>query len=211
MLQGMDRSLGDLMATIDRLGIVEDTIIVFMSDNGCPKQLPQNLPLRGHKISAYEGGIRVPLIVSWPSQSPAGQRTDTPVIIEDVFPTFLEMAGVVDIPQTDGVSFVQVITDPGTDRSSRPLFWHYPNLYDMPPHSVIRLGDLKLIYWHTNRKLELFNLRADIGENHDLAAERPADVQRLARLLSDHLRQAKALMLIDESTREAVPLPDQVL
>ncbi len=211
MLESMDHSLGDVITTIHRLGIAEQTIIVFMSDNGCPKQLPPNLPLRGHKISGYEGGTRVPLIVSWPGQSPANHRTDTPVIIEDIFPTFLEMAGVPEIPQTDGVSFTEIIKNPTADRSTRPLFWHYPNLYDMPPYSAIRLGELKLIYWYASRKIELYDLQRDIGETTDLASQRPAEVERLARLLSDHLRDTQAKMLIDPSTGQPVPYPDEAM
>ena len=79
MLESMDRSLGDLMKTLDRLGVADNTIVVFMSDNGSPRNNPQNLPLRGHKISGYEGGTRVPLIVKWPGVSPKKKRTASPV------------------------------------------------------------------------------------------------------------------------------------
>ncbi len=89
----MDKSLGDLMGTVDRLGIAEETIIIFMSDNGSPGNNPRNLPLRGQKISGYEGGNRVPLIVHWPKVTATGKRNATPVIIDDIFPTILEMTG----------------------------------------------------------------------------------------------------------------------
>ncbi len=211
MLEGMDHSLGRVMKAIDRLGVRDNTILVFMSDNGCPRQLPRNLPLRGHKILAYEGGTRVPLIVRWPNHAPASERTATPVIIEDIFPTFLEMANVETIPSNDGQSFVPVLDDPTAEDSPRPLFWHYPNLYDQPPHSSVRLGDLKLIYWHSEQTFELFNLRTDLGETTNLAVQQPDQVKRLARILAKHLRETGALMLTDRTTQEVVPLPDEVL
>ena len=208
MLASMDKSLGDMLELLDELGIADNTIVVFMSDNGSPRNNPQNHPLRGHKISAYEGGSRVPLIVRWPGLSKAKTRTDAPVIIEDIFPTFLELAGVKELPKNDGLSFQPIVADPKTDRSERPLFWHYPNLYDMPPHSAVRLGDLKLIYWHTDQKIELFDLKNDISEKSDLSKSHPKEARRLAKVLSDHLRETKALMPIDKASTKPVPLPD---
>ena len=191
MLESMDRSLGDLMNTLNRLGVNDNTIVVFMSDNGSPRNNPRNLPLRGHKISGYEGGNRVPLIVKWPGVSPAKQRTNSPIIIEDIFPTFLEMAGI-DAPENDGVSFVDVIKDPSLDHSDRPLFWHYPNLYDMPPYSSVRQGDWKLIYWYATQKTELFNLKNDIGEKNDLSKKQPNELNRLSDLMNNHLAACDA-------------------
>ena len=86
----------------------------------------------------------------------------------------------------------------------------YPNLYDMPPYSAIRLGDLKLIYWHATRKLELFNLKKDIGEKNNLAGQQADDVSRLAKILADHLRATDALMPIDKQSNQPVPMPDQL-
>ncbi|GAA5496501.1 arylsulfatase [Rubritalea halochordaticola] len=211
MLKSMDKSLGDLMDTLEELGVAEDTIIVFMSDNGSPKNCKRNLPLRGHKISGYEGGSRVPMIVHYPGITKKTTRTDAPIIIEDIFPTFLEWAGMKEIPQNDGLSFDEILNDPATDRSQRPLFWHYPNSYDQPAFSSVRLGDLKLLYWHATQKLELFNLKDDLSEENDLAAKQPEDVKRLAKLLSDHLRSTKALMATVKKTGKPVPLPDEVL
>ncbi|MCP5534170.1 MAG: sulfatase [Akkermansiaceae bacterium] len=210
MVESMDHSLGDLLDALDRLGVADDTIVVFMSDNGSPSQCPRNLPLRGHKISGYEGGNRVPMIVHIPGATKGTKRCDAPVVIEDVFPTFLQWAGVQDIPDNDGVSFDGMVRDPSAPRGDRPLFWHYPNFYDQPPFSSVRLGDLKLIYWHVDRRIELFDLRNDLSETKNLAAERPDDVKRLARLLCDHLRKSKALMPVEKSTGKPVPLPDEV-
>jgi arylsulfatase A-like enzyme len=209
MLEGMDKSLGDLRAAIERLGVADNTIVVFMSDNGSPKQCPQNLPLRGHKITGYEGGTRVPMIVRWPGITRPAARTDNPILIEDIFPTFLTMADipVPDDPAIDGHSFVPVLKNPAAPSSRPPLISHYPNLYDQPPYSSIRRGDWKLIYWHSNRKLELYTLTDDIGESTNLADKQPEKVGTLAKLLSDHLRETKAVMPIDKATNKPVPLP----
>ncbi len=209
MLESMDRSLGDLLETLERLGVADETIVVFMSDNGAPKNCPRNLPLRGHKISGYEGGARVPLMVHLPGTSPG--RCHVPVIIEDIFPTFLEWAGADEIPRNDGVSFADLVRAPQESRQARPLFWHYPNFYDQPPFSSVRLGPLKLIYWHVGQRFELFDLAADIGETTNLADQRSDDVTRLADLLSRHLRETGALMPHIKASGEPVPLPDEAL
>ena len=210
MLAGMDRSLGDLLATLDRLEIAENTVVVFMSDNGSPGVNPPNLPLRGCKISGYEGGTRVPMLVRWPGRTSGNTRTDAPIIIEDLYPTILAMAGLKPKHDIDGVSFADIVDQPNTDRSQRPLFWHYPNFYHLPPYSSVRQGNLKLIYWHANQRLELFDLETDIGEARDLSSERPEDVRRLARLLGNYLRQAGALMPTIRETGEPIPWPDKV-
>lgn len=212
MLESMDQSLGDLMAMLDRLAVAENTIVVFMSDNGSPSNCPRNLPLRGHKITAYEGGARVPMIVYWPGVTPEGKRTDSQVVIEDIFPTFLEMAGVA-LPidqEIDGVSFLPVLSVPQTGRPPRPLFWHYPNYYDQPAFSSVIDGDWKLIYWHDDPRFELYNLKIDLSETNNLARDEPDRVQRLAKLLAEHLRNSHAVMPVVKATGEPVPLPDEI-
>ncbi|MCP5537990.1 MAG: sulfatase [Akkermansiaceae bacterium] len=209
MIEGMDKSLGDLMQTLQRLGVADNTIVVFMSDNGSPRQCQRNLPLRGHKITAYEGGSRVPLIVKWPGVTGKNLRTDTPMIIEDVFPTFLEMAGVPvprDIP-VDGKSLVPILKNPATRQAERTLFWHYPNFYDQPAFSSVRQGDWKLIYWHANQKLALYNLKDDLGEKNDLSQKHPEKTSRLAKVLGKHLKETDAVMPVVKSTGKPVPLP----
>lgn len=210
MLKSMDKSLGDLMNTIDELGVADNTIIVFMSDNGSPKNCKQNLPLRGHKISGYEGGSRVPMIVHYPGVTKGTVRTDTPVMVDDIFPTFLGWAGMKELPKHDGISFDEIVRNPSTDRSKRPLFWHYPNSYDQPPFSSVRLGDLKLLYWHTDQRLELFNLKDDLSEKNNLASAQPEDVKKLAKVLSDHLRETGGQMPVIKKTGKPVPMPDEL-
>ena len=223
LVEGMDRSLGDLLDNIDRHGLTDNTIVMFMSDNGGlsahargGEPNTHNRPLASGKGSAYEGGIRVPMIVHWPGVTAAGTSCSQPVIIHDFFPTILEMAGVEGFQQIgglDGLSFVGPLRGVhDAARDDRPLFWHYPNHWggDGPgiaPSSTIRHGDWKLIYYHADGRYELFNLADDLGEHHDLAAERPEVRQRLADELGSYLRGIDAQMPSDKQTGELVPLP----
>jgi arylsulfatase A-like enzyme len=208
MLEGMDKSLGDILANLKRHGIEDKTIVVFMSDNGAPSQVPRNLPLRGHKLTPYEGGIRVPLIVKWPGVTKAGSVCGAYMIIEDLFPTFLEMTGVEHDGIIDGVSLVPLLTRKSGYDDERAIFWHYPNTYDQPPYSVVRKGDWKLIYHHGSQKLELFDVKNDIGEEHDLAPQQRDRVHALAKLLGNYLRNVDAQMPLDIATQKPVPWPD---
>jgi arylsulfatase A-like enzyme len=211
MLEGMDKSLGDVLANLKRHGIEDHTIVVFMSDNGAPSQIPRNLPLRGHKLTPYEGGIRVPLIVKWPGVTKAGSVCDSYMIIEDLFPTFLEMTGVTHDGAIDGVSLVPLLTRRSGYDEERAIFWHYPNTYDQPPYSVVRKGDWKLIYHHGSQKLELFNVNKDISEEHDLAQQQRDRVRALAKLLGNYLRDVDAQMPLEIATNKPVPWPDDGL
>jgi arylsulfatase A-like enzyme len=215
MIESMDKSLGDIMANLRRLKIDSNTIIVFMSDNGAPKQATRNKPLRGHKLTAYEGGIRVPMIARWPGVTEPGSICNDYVIIEDIFPTFLEIAGVRRYRQIggkiDGVSFVPLLSGRGAREKDRPLFWHFPHSYDQPPYSAIRKGHFKLIYFHNDQRLELYNLRDDISESENLAKHRSDVTRILARQLSRFLKDCNADMPIEKSTGMPVPLPDQII
>lgn len=213
MLEGMDKSLGDIRANLKRLGVAENTIIVFMSDNGAPKQAARNLPLRGHKLTPYEGGTRVPMIVKWPGITRAGTTSENYLMIEDIFPTFLEMANLKEEAKksADGVSFVPLLTGKGEYPSDRPLYWHYPNTYDQPPYSSIRKGDWKLIYHHVDRKLELFNLKEDIGEAKNLLDVNESKAEELAELLSNYLLEVQAQMPLDKISGKLVEYPLEVL
>ena len=216
MIEGMDKSLGDIIANIRRLGIEDDTIVVFMTDNGQPSQAARNAPLRGHKLTPYEGGVRVPMIVKWPGVTPPGSTCNDYVIIEDIFPSFLEMAGLSDYDQIggiiDGVSFVPLLKqETNHPRGNRPISWHFPHTYDQPPYSSVLHGDWKLIYHHAGARLELFNLKADIREQHDLADTEPAKLREMAKTLSDFLRETKAHLPVDKTTDKMVAYPDDLL
>lgn len=213
MIEGMDKSLGDLMAALDRLGVADNTVILFMSDNGSPSQCPSNLPLRGHKITPYEGGIREPMLVKWPGVARAGSVCRDPVVIEDFFPTILEMAGAEwrgkTIQTVDGESFVPLLKGAGHTAADRAFVWHFPHVYGEPPFSAIRQGPWKLIYHHIGRRLELFNLDEDLSEKHNLATENPAKVKELAQLLAGRLRAEDALMPVDKVTGQVIPFPGE--
>ncbi len=212
MVAGMDKSLGDLLDLLEREEIEDETIVIFLSDNGQPSQAPRNRPLRGHKLTPYEGGLRVPMLVRWPGVAPAGSVCERMVHVDDLLPTVLELAGVsreaVKGP-IDGESFAPLLRDPAKPAPEEPraLFWHYPNTYDQPPYTVVRHGRWKLIYQHVDRRFELFDLERDLGETTDLAAEAPEKVRELAGLMTEHLRETDAVMTVDKETGRPVELP----
>jgi arylsulfatase A-like enzyme/lysophospholipase L1-like esterase len=216
MIEGMDKSLGDLMATLDRLGVADNTIILFMSDNGSPTQCPPNLPLRGHKLTPYEGGIREPMIVKWPGVTKPASVCRDPVVIEDFFPTILEIADAdwrgKTLQTVDGVSFVPLLKGEGKTPADRAFVWHFPHNYGgQGPFSAIRQGPWKLIYHHTDRRVELFNIEEDISETHDLANENRAKAGELAKRLTEGLLAESALMPVDKATGKPIELPAEAI
>lgn len=222
MVEGMDKSLGDLMDFVEEKGLKENTIILFMSDNGgltnhgrggTPES--HNLPLRYGKGSLWEGGIREPMIVFQPGVTDPGTVCEEPVIIEDFFPTILELAGVktYNIPQQiDGISFTGIIKGQKPEQE-KTMVWHFPNFWSRNydgygPGSAIRKGVWKLIYTHTDEALYLYNIKEDIGEQHNLIDENRDMAVILAKELSDYLKENKALMPKRKSDGESVPWPD---
>lgn len=210
LIEGMDKSLGDIMDYLRANNLDKNTIILFMGDNGglaisgrLGNQLA-NFPLSFGKGSGREGGIREPMIVSWPGVTKAGSRTDTPVIVEDFFPSILEMAGVRN-PRTeqkiDGISFVPLLKGQKTAQN-RPLLFHTPNIWGegasnhscYSPFSAIRQGDWKLIYWHPTQKFELFNIEEDISETNNLAEKYPDRVRSMASTMTKLLKERNAQM-----------------
>ncbi len=214
MIEGMDKSLGDLMEKLKEKGQWENTVIIFMSDNGQPSQATLNKPLRGHKLLPYEGGVRVPLIVYWPGHAAKGSENSQYVIVEDLFPTILEMAGVDHSNKVnqivDGKSFVPYLEDPELRDEDRPLYWHFPHTYDQFPYSTVRKGEWKLIYRHLDQSLELYNINKDLSESQNLAGEVIKIKEELATLLSDYLREVNAGMPILTKNNKPVPYPDEV-
>ncbi|MCL3779481.1 DUF4976 domain-containing protein [Prolixibacteraceae bacterium JC049] len=192
MIESMDKSLGDIMQKLKELKIDQQTIILFISDNGAPSQMTRNRPLRGHKITPYEGGIRVPMIVKWPGESNCTGTTDQPVLIQDVYPTVIQWAGATQhMPNIeDNQSIVPIIRH--KTQKTRSLIWHYPNFYDVEPFSVIRKKDWKLIYRYNDNHFELYNLKNDISERNDLAKREPKRVKKLAKELTQYLKRVKA-------------------
>lgn len=227
LIEGMDKSLGDIMDWLEKNGEADNTIILFMGDNGGyatgsewrdEPLFTQNAPLKCGKGSAYEGGIREPMIVSWPGVTEPGSRCDDYVIAEDYYPTILEMAGVTEYkaPQViDGVSFVPLLKKNGKTSEGRSLYWNCPNLWgeDGPgvgPTCTVRKGDWKLIYFYETGKKELYNIPNDIGENNNLVSEYPALVKELSENLGQYLRKVGAQRPSLKATGKLVPWPDEV-
>lgn len=223
LIEGMDKSLGDLMDYLDRNGLADNTVLLFMSDNGglaahtrAGQLHTQNYPLNSGKGSAYEGGVREPMIVRWPGVVAPATRCDHYLMIEDFFPTILEMAGVGEyhtVQERDGISFMPLLTGVG-EMEERDIYWHYPNSWGPSGPGIgatcsIRSGNWKLVYYFADGRHELFNIPADISEKHDLAQERPELVRELSRRLGDYLRSVDAQRPVLKATGQPAPWPDE--
>lgn len=223
MVEGMDKSLGDLMDHLEKRGIANNTVILFMSDNGGLSAVARggerhthNKPLSSGKGSVHEGGIREPMLVKWPGVTKSNSITNTPVIIEDFFPTILELAGVTNyktVQTVDGQSFTSTLKGNAPDNNERSLFWHYPNNWGptgpgIGATSTVRKGDWKLIYYHLDSHFELFNINLDISETTNLAVKEVLKVKELATVLGTYLRSVDAQMPTNTNTNQLVPWPD---
>lgn len=226
MVESMDRSLSDIMDFVEKKGLTDNTIILFTSDNGGLSAVARggiphthNKPLSSGKGSAHEGGIREPMIVSWPGVTKPGSQTDHYLLIEDFFPTILEMTQITDyrtVQTIDGISFIHLLKGRGSDTADRALFWHFPNSWGptgpgIGASSTIRKGDWKLVYYHEDQSFELFNIKEDIGESTNLAASKAELKRELAKELSDYLRSVDAQMPTFKDSGEQVPWPDEIL
>ncbi|MGL5618880.1 MAG: sulfatase [Tannerellaceae bacterium] len=224
LVEGMDKSLGDIMDYLEKNNLDDNTVILFMSDNGGFSLAPRagkphthNKPLNSGKGSAYEGGIREPMIVKWNGVTTPGSVCNDYLIAEDYYPTILEMAGVMKpktIQTVDGESFLGSLKGKATG-NKRALYWHFPNNWGptgpgIGATSTIRKGDYKLIYFHENESFELYNISNDLGETTNLAAQNPKLVKKLAKQLGNHLRSVDAQMPTFKATGKVVRWPDEV-
>jgi len=161
--------------------------------------------------SSFSVLILAGLLSSGPGTTKPGSTCHDCLIIEDIFPTFLEIAGVTEYEQIggtiDGTSFVPLLCGKPPADPERPVFWHFPNTYGEPPYSSVRKGEWKLIYQHVTRKLELYNLREDIGEKKILAVDRPDKLRELAQVLTDFLKETGALLPTDKQTGKRIEYP----
>jgi len=195
MLESVDQGVGMILAAVEKLGVAGRTAVMFTSDNGGEDRVTSNAPLRAGKSTLYEGGIRVPLIVSAPGFGKRGSECRVPVSTADFYPTFLEMAGL----QRQAGEVLDGASLQGAVRGDRNLdkhhiCWHYPL---EKPHflggrssGAIREGDYKLIEFYDDGKTELHNLREDLGEARDLAGTEPARAARLRGLLEEWRKSA---------------------
>jgi len=202
MLKCMDDGVGKVLAAVDELGIRDNTLIIFTSDNG---GIRTQKPLRGRKGTLYEGGIRVPLIYRWPARIKAHTTIDTPVAGADFFPTILDAVGITvpaDAKRLDGRSYWAAIA--GEDYVSHPVFQHFPHhrtQRSFEGASSVRDGDWKLIWHHEKDTYALYNLKKDTGEKTDLAGKYPEKMQSLKKHLSDWLTKTEANMAREKKKR----------
>jgi arylsulfatase A-like enzyme len=202
-IEAVDDNVGRIVATLDRLGLADDTLLIFTSDNGgTPQYTP---PLHGSKGELFEGGIRVPLVIAGPGVARPGATCDTPVASIDVYPTLLELCGAKP-PRgqiLDGVSLVPLLA--GRAMPPRRLFWHFPCYVGRAtPASAVRDGNLKLVeFFEDGGRVELYDLLNDPHEEHDLARERPGEARRLAKVLASWQHDTGAAI-----PREANPAYD---
>lgn len=210
LIRQMDDAVGIVLNKLEELGLDENTIIVFTSDNGGVSSGDNyssgNLPLRGGKGRQWEGGLRVPVLVQYSGYTASGTTCDIPVISTDFYPTFLEMANIPLLPEqhVDGVSIGPLLK--GATIAPRAFYWHYPHYGNQggEPSSVIRDGDWKLIHYYEDGRDELYNLRIDPSEKEMLNAQYPEKV--------DYLSKKLAVWLTDVNARypEADPQYDPV-
>lgn len=201
MIESVDESVGRILNKLHDLGISENTIVIFASDHGGHGRITSNWPYRGNKGNFYEGGIRVPLIIKWPDHIKSGVADDTPVISTDYYPTIL---GLTDLPKkpeqhVDGIDFSPMLLDGKDIKRTEPLYWHYPNYAAnhpdrATPQSVIRDGEWKMIEYLEDGAVELYNLKDDMKEEHNLAEQFQGKVQQLKNKLEKWRKEANVQM-----------------
>lgn len=204
LIKQMDDAVGVVLDKLHELGLDENTIVIFTSDNGGVSSgdnySTSNLPFRGGKGRQWEGGLRVPLFVSVPGNRLRGASDDTPVCTVDMYPTVLDYAGIRCPEGLDGVSIRPLMH--GRRIARRPLYWHYPHYGNQggDPSSVIIEGDWKLIYYHEDGHNELYKLSEDPGEQNDLALRYPGRVKRMSAGLQAWLVETGAIMPQPDTT-----------
>lgn len=197
MIEAMDDAVGRLFDHLDQLGLTENTLVVFTSDNGGFAGVADNRPLRAAKGHLYEGGIRVPLLIRWPGRIDAGKVSDESVISMDFFPTLLDAAEIRYRKSVlDGTSLMSHITQ-GKPVRRDAIYFHYPNYAWHSGNRLggaVRSGDYKLIKRYADNSLELYNLQDDIGEQNNLANSNPKLAGEMSKMLDRWLVSTNANM-----------------
>ena len=205
MVESMDQNIGRIMSTLKNKGMDKNTIIVFLSDNGGLSTGPgsnmptSNMPLRAGKAWVYEGGIRSPLIISYPAGIKAGLEVSQPAVSTDIYPTLLDLAGIPLRPQqhVDGLSLKPLLNGSKAALGREAIYFHYPHYHHintMGPAGAVRMGDYKLIEVFETDKVELYNLRDDLSEQNDLAKQKPELAAKMKKMLLDWRRHSGAAM-----------------
>ncbi len=195
MISHLDRDIGKLLAVLDELGLADNTLVMFSSDNGPTYNrlggsdsdfFRSSGPLRGRKGGVYEGGIRVPLIARWPGKIAPGRVTDHASAFWDVLPTVLEAAEVELPDEVDGLSFLPTLLGRGTQREHAALVWHFPGYGGQ---QAVRIGPWKGVRRNLRRAnpspFELYDLRVDLSESHDVAPQNPERVEQMMKILAE--------------------------
>ena len=194
MVTHMDRDIGALMELVTELGIDDDTLVLFTSDNGPTYDrlggsdsefFNSSGPLRGRKGSVYEGGIRVPLIARWPTRIAKGSTSDLQAAFWDFLPTLCEIVGVAPPAGIDGISMAPTLLGQGKQEPHEYLYWEFPAYGGQ---QAIRVGDWKAVRQNIskgNERIELYNLAVDIAEQHNLADNHPQRIARLRKLMAE--------------------------
>ncbi len=195
MVHSVDESVGQIMKTLEKESLAENTLVIFTGDNGGLMGPTNNTPLRAGKGTPYEGGIREPTIITWPGKVRPATTSDVPVTSVDYLPTICEATGI-NLPKDhviDGASIVPLLTNDGQWKE-RPVYWHFPHYRGYAPYSIIRNGPWKLIRFYTpvGHHHELYNLDEDLSEANDLAEKMPEKVKLLDTLLVNHLKATNA-------------------
>lgn len=201
MVESVDTAIDNVLRSVSDLGLEENTIVFFLSDNGglsTSEGFPtSNVPLRAGKGWLYEGGIRIPWLVKWPGVISGGESCNVPVISNDLYPTVLEIAGLPLRPHqhVDACSLVPLLKDQG-ELTRTDLYWHYPHYSNQggPPGGAIRSADWKLIEWFETNRLELYNLRDDISEQKNLAESESDRVRAMHSKLQHWRKSVNAVM-----------------
>lgn len=199
MIENMDDNIGRIMEKLKQNGLEENTLVIFTSDNGglstAEGSPTVNGPYRAGKGWLYEGGVRVPLIMRWPGIMAAGQVSAVPTITNDFYPTIAAaLQAEKEIPkEVDGTSVLKLLATPAA-AANRPLYWHYPHYSNQggKPGSSVLQGNYKLILNYEDNSTELYNLKTDIGEQHDLATAEPVMSAKLKKQLQAWLLKVKA-------------------
>jgi uncharacterized sulfatase len=218
-LETLDHHVGQLLDALGEADLAESTLVIFLSDNGGHPEYVSNKPLRGSKWNLYEGGIRVPMIVRWPESVKKGSVCDQPVAGYDVFPTLAEVSeeACQHLPEgLDGKSLLPLLTGNGNGET-RSLYWHFPYYHpegrkfglskakigvddfevsQTRPHSAIRHGDHKLVYFGEDKRCELYDLVRDISEQNDLSGNNPSLADSLKNNLLRYLDSVDARMAV---------------
>jgi arylsulfatase A-like enzyme len=192
MIESVDQAVGQVMDKIEALGLTENTLVIFTSDNGGLHHVTKNHPLRGGKGQPYEGGIRVPFIAKWQGKIPEKTVSDLPFTTMNVLPTLTDILGM-ETEGVDGVSIAPELLGKEMETAG-DLFWHYPHYRwkRQSPYTIVRSDSMKLIKYYDGDSIHLFNLERDISEQNNLVEDLPGTRDALLQKIEDFIDETGA-------------------